>query len=98
MLFTVYSGVFKQNVINFINFKELELSFLKYLNFKEAYLKMTWHIFLVECMIIYFDFGISFEIIRHKHHWTGNVGQFSHSVVDTPHKNTQERIRRSVKG
>ena len=58
---------------------------------------MTWHIFLVECMIIYFDFGISFEIIRHKHHWTRNVGQFSNSVVDTPHENTQERIRRSVK-
>ena len=37
------------------------------------------------------------KIIRHEHHWYWNMGQFSYSMIYSPHKNAQKWIRRSIK-
>ena len=57
---------------------------------------MTGQIFLVKSMIVDLDLGKCTKIVRHEHNRDGNMSQLANSMVDAPHEDGEQRVRRPV--
>ena len=47
-------------------------------------------------MVVYLDFGVGPEVVRHEHDGDGDVGELPHRVVDAPHEYGKQRLGGAV--